>query len=214
MRHIGLGKFALATIGVVVFTAVFLFARSGITPASVSVRGYTRSDGTYVNSYSRRPPGAVAHDAPFEAVTFVTFVADAASFIWLIALCRRIGRLDHVRIFVGKIRWVDPYPKMPTPVILPTLSARARKTWQCSKCGAFIRHGDEYYYTKDQRGVGRDHTCRACRAAIEKEYPAYIERKTHYDMEMIRVRESRVLQLTQEYQRKFRRPLGNPWFYV
>tara|TARA_B100000795_G_C22728786_1_gene410533 strand:- start:37 stop:876 length:840 start_codon:yes stop_codon:yes gene_type:complete len=36
------------------------------TPYSVSVRGYNRSDGTYVSPYNRRPPGGVAHDAPYK----------------------------------------------------------------------------------------------------------------------------------------------------
>jgi hypothetical protein len=37
-----------------------------LTPYSVSVRGYYRSDGTYVGPHSRRPPGSVEHDAPYE----------------------------------------------------------------------------------------------------------------------------------------------------
>ncbi len=44
----------------------FLAARSAMTPASVHVRGYTRQDGTHVNSYNRRPPGSKAKDAPYE----------------------------------------------------------------------------------------------------------------------------------------------------
>jgi hypothetical protein len=38
-----------------------------LTPASVSVRGYYRRDGTYVRPYHRRPPGGARHDAPYEA---------------------------------------------------------------------------------------------------------------------------------------------------
>ena len=37
-----------------------------LTPYSVSVRGYYRSDGTYVRPHNRRPPGSVIHDAPYE----------------------------------------------------------------------------------------------------------------------------------------------------
>lgn len=40
-------------------------ARKHLTPYSVSVRGYYRSNGTYVRPHSRRPPGSVAHDAPY-----------------------------------------------------------------------------------------------------------------------------------------------------
>lgn len=38
-----------------------------LTPYSVSVGGYYRKDGTYVRPHSRRPPGSVAHDAPYQA---------------------------------------------------------------------------------------------------------------------------------------------------
>ena len=37
-----------------------------LTPYSVQVEGYYRSDGTYVHPYNRRPPGSVDHDLPFE----------------------------------------------------------------------------------------------------------------------------------------------------
>ena len=42
-------------------------AGSQLTPASVHVSGYSRSDGTYVHEYYRRPPGGVAHDAPYQS---------------------------------------------------------------------------------------------------------------------------------------------------
>ena len=37
-----------------------------LTPNSVSVSGYYRRDGSYVSSYSRRPPGTVNKDKPIE----------------------------------------------------------------------------------------------------------------------------------------------------
>src|SRR5207244_11684200 len=39
-----------------------------LIPASVSVSGYSRRDGTYVRPYHRRPPGGVSHDAPYERI--------------------------------------------------------------------------------------------------------------------------------------------------
>jgi hypothetical protein len=44
-----------------------------LTPYSVSVRGYYRKDGTYVRPHSRRPPGSVAHDAPYKSKSFRLF---------------------------------------------------------------------------------------------------------------------------------------------
>ncbi len=43
----------------------YLEAGRHLTPASVSVSGYYRRDGTYVRPYNRRPPGGVTHDAPY-----------------------------------------------------------------------------------------------------------------------------------------------------
>ncbi len=48
----------------------YRYAGTNLTPYSVTVRDYTRSDGTYVRSHSRRPPGGVAHDAPYERKRF------------------------------------------------------------------------------------------------------------------------------------------------
>jgi hypothetical protein len=59
----------LPVLGLAIFLASLLEYREAgrhLTPASVSVSGYYRRDGTYVGSYNRRPPGGVAHDAPYE----------------------------------------------------------------------------------------------------------------------------------------------------
>jgi len=52
-------------LAIVGFTAAADF-QSHITPASVSVSGYYRNDGTYVHGYNRRPPGSVNRDSPYE----------------------------------------------------------------------------------------------------------------------------------------------------
>jgi hypothetical protein len=41
-------------------------AKANLTPYSVHVEGYYRSDGTFVHPHNRRPPGSVDHDLPFE----------------------------------------------------------------------------------------------------------------------------------------------------
>jgi hypothetical protein len=61
----------------------YIEAGTHLTPYSVSVRGYYRNDGTYVRAYSRRPPGSVSHDAPYE---------DKSSLMgFLFALCIVVG---------------------------------------------------------------------------------------------------------------------------
>ena len=45
-----------------------------LTSYSISVRGYYRSDGTYVSPHNRRPPGSVKKDAPYELFRGFLFV--------------------------------------------------------------------------------------------------------------------------------------------
>lgn len=42
-------------------------AGTHLSAYSVNVKGYYRKDGTYINSYKRRRPGGVKHDAPYES---------------------------------------------------------------------------------------------------------------------------------------------------
>ena len=52
---------------------LWMFGCAGVTPASVFVSGFYRSDGTYVGSYNRQPPGSVANDSPFETAEWLGF---------------------------------------------------------------------------------------------------------------------------------------------
>jgi hypothetical protein len=65
-----------------------------LTPNSVTVRGYNRSDGSYVSSYTRRPPGAVYKDKPIEKE--MSKVSSLEKF-YRISLCARLGCLLHSR---------------------------------------------------------------------------------------------------------------------
>ncbi|MCK4338827.1 MAG: hypothetical protein KAW87_02410 [Candidatus Cloacimonetes bacterium] len=60
----------LLPISIIIFIiSLHFYTEAGkhLTPYSVHVRGYYRRDGTYVSSHYRRPPGSVAHDAPYES---------------------------------------------------------------------------------------------------------------------------------------------------
>jgi hypothetical protein len=52
---------------VVISASIYIRAGQHLTPYSVKVRGYYRSDGTYVRPHTRRPPGGANHDAPYES---------------------------------------------------------------------------------------------------------------------------------------------------
>lgn len=73
-----------------------------LTPYSVNVRGYYRSDGTYVRPHNRRPPGSVKHDAPYERkrmymgiLFFICLIGGGSSIIVYIEMS--IGEIDKYR---------------------------------------------------------------------------------------------------------------------
>lgn len=64
----------LVILGTLVFwksLSAYKEAGTHLTPASVSVSGYTRRDGTYVRPYNRRPSGGAIHDRPYESAMFL-----------------------------------------------------------------------------------------------------------------------------------------------
>jgi hypothetical protein len=64
----------LVVLGALIFwksLSAYQEAKTHLTPASVSVSGYTRRDGTYVRPYIRRPPGGAIHDRPYEDAMFL-----------------------------------------------------------------------------------------------------------------------------------------------
>lgn len=68
---------------VICLASLYFYIEAGqhLTPYSVHVRGYYRSDGTYVSSYQRRPPGGVAHDKPYKstrALCTIVFIFSAS----------------------------------------------------------------------------------------------------------------------------------------
>ena len=68
------GRFPAGVMCIVLCLLLESYASGKMTPASVSVSGYTRRDGTRVSGYSRRPPGSVKHDAPFQFVSCVSWI--------------------------------------------------------------------------------------------------------------------------------------------
>lgn len=71
-----------------------------LTPYSVDVRGYYRSDGTYVRPHSRRPPGSVKRDKPIKSemskVSTTMFIVSAGFYGSLAALL--IGSIDTIKL--------------------------------------------------------------------------------------------------------------------
>jgi len=142
------------------------YAQTQITPRSVSVSGYTRANGTYVAPYSRRPPGAVRHDAPYELLSVLgglVFVGGltVSAYIVYILLTRSLVDLippNHEEIALG------PPPQVEG---LPTNSAVSnRDYYSCCICSASIPIGDIYWFAGRARSPSVKRHCAACKEKL------------------------------------------------
>lgn len=142
-----------------------LYANENITTKSVSVSGYHRSDGTYVGSYSRRPPGSVQHDRPYENIKLLGIVIvgvggfTAARSVYKFLLPSPFELLPSISS--------NELVEVPRDVRVPTLRAQARKDWYCESCRAHIGCGSEYWYYKNTYS-SRSRICTLCKEALKR----------------------------------------------
>jgi hypothetical protein len=170
--------FPAGLLGSIVGIFIFLYAQSNLTPYSVHVSGYYRSNGTYVNSYTRRPPGSVKHDEPYGALLlfggFITIVGATASGISIY----RIAKVTDINLLPG-INYKSRLPEKPRDIYIPSKLAKAKSTWLCTRCRVAINPGDSYFYYGDRR---RTRFCISCRLRLMEEkhsenmkMPLYLE---------------------------------------
>jgi hypothetical protein len=167
------GIFTILPIGLVLQIggcAVNLSAHYEPTPASVSVLGYYRRDGTYVHPYHRRPPGGAQHDAPFEAAAqnkrmgggFVSLIGGIAV---AIVLVRFFATPDWD--LLPDLKYTSHLPPRPKEIEVPELAARARAFWVCSRCRQPIEPHNTYYYNRREYKY-----CVDCRDRLQREEAA------------------------------------------
>lgn len=180
-----LGGFVLLTVAV----AAIPFAQDSLTPYSVFVSGYTRSDGTQVPSYYRRPPGSVPHDEPYEVLRFFALLAFGFGTyllgkpIWVFCCAAPEALLPEP----GN---APPLPTRPEPVDNPTKQARARRDWRCMACDSPIAKGEVYRYAKVvTAGAIRRRYCDACAARLTGEHRSRRQRVREYEIALARRQE-------------------------
>jgi hypothetical protein len=155
-------------------------ASKHITPSSVSVSGYYRQDGTYVNAYHRRPPGSLAHDSPYETKETIGEIIAIIGFLG--------GGCFVYRCFFAPINDILPPVKVGETfikkVIVPPLNARARKSWVCQKCWTKINYGEVYWYIPIGSGrySERKRYCDKCHIIlVEMNKEEKIKREEQYE---------------------------------
>lgn len=98
----------LCTLGSINSCSSYINSGKHLTPYSVSVSGYYRSDGTYVRPYHRRPPGSVKHDAPYKdkqtamASLFIICIM-GGGFSIFIYVCMSKSEIEKQREIIEKI---------------------------------------------------------------------------------------------------------------
>ena len=165
----------------VVGVCMFSHAQSNLTPYSVSVRGYYRSDGTYVRPHRRRPPGSVAHDAPYGIMRLFSvpiFVAGLAATGIPIYRSKRLTDWELLPI----VRYKSSLPNRPVDVRVPRDTAKARADWYCAWCSKHIRPRDTYYYYLAQGGrySERVRFCQTCQVKLIHEHHEQTSRMAAY----------------------------------
>ena len=157
--------FPAGLLGSIIGIFLFVHAQSNLTPYSVGVRGYYRSNGTYVSSYTRRPPGSVKHDDPYEGLRlfagFIVIAGTAASGISLY----RIVKVPDIDL-LPRIDYKSHLPEKPCDILIPHKLAKARSTWLCMRCCESINPGDIYFYYGDS---WRTRFCPNCRLRLMDE---------------------------------------------
>lgn len=140
------------------------------TPKTVHVSGYYRKDGTYVDSYYRRPPGAAQRDAPYERAAqnkqFASgFVSVVGGIAVVIVLFRFFASSDWE--LLPNLKYTSHLPPKPKAIVVPTLTAQARAFWRCCRCGASIMSRDTYWYNHRASKY-----CVDCRNSLRREEAA------------------------------------------
>jgi hypothetical protein len=143
--------------------AGYQYAESNITPATVVVREYVKSDGTHVSGYNRRPPGSVPHDQPYEYIQFSAFIAILGATFWT-------GRSIYRFIGAPPLSLLPPLdpallPALPIDIVIPVKTATARKLWSREDCDTGLRPGATYSYYESGCPYTRRHRyCGPCAA--------------------------------------------------
>lgn len=154
-----------------------LSAKSELTPFSVSVSGYHRSDGTYINAYNRRPSGGARHDAPHETAALIwSLISTGGAIAVGFVLFRLFLRSDWE--LLPSIKYQSQLPNRPKSIIVPHLTVRSRSVWMCLRCRRVIHPGDIYCYSDASRDWKY---CPNCRILFVKEKAIEDEKWVAYE---------------------------------
>jgi hypothetical protein len=122
---------------------LWMFGCAGVTPSSVFVSGYYRSDGSYVSSYNRRPLGSVARDSPFETAEWLGFFLVCSGVY--VQVAKDSARDTSMRRYRGFPERIAEIPDEVELVPVPTNRGVAESDWRCEGCNRPFGNGTPYW---------------------------------------------------------------------
>jgi hypothetical protein len=160
------------------------YYKSFLTPYSVTVNGYSRTDGTIIKSYKRRPPGSVSHDKPFKReikklevkikIIYIIFIVSILVFVFylyieVISFKKTFDNYIHIQI-VSKIHFDFNVLSNKPPNVINRLISRhsISKTYYCIYCKRLIRN-DEFHHSNLSKH-GPKKTCLNCMVKMELKF--------------------------------------------
>ena len=160
------------------------YNESYLTPYSVSVSGYSRSDGSYVKPYKRRPPGSVSHDKPYEnkitslrvKIKFIYIFFTVSFLLFLFYLYKKIinskelfENYIHTQI-ISKLNFDFNSISNKPPNLINRLISRysSSKTYYCVYCKRSI--GKEEFHHSNLSKSSPKKTCFNCMVKMELKF--------------------------------------------
>ena len=140
------------------FTEI-LDARKNLTSRSVSVRGYYRNDETYVQSYTRRPPGGAKHDSPFEVriskyilLAIVGIGVSGIGFVLFFSITSQSLTKEFMQRGIDKIKFKVDLPRKPYNLINMNISVHGfYKNYRCDQCDRLISNAEFHVSDRKKR---------------------------------------------------------------
>jgi hypothetical protein len=180
-------RFIAGLVMAILGVGVMIVARGNITPASVFVRAYTRSDGTSVSAYSRRPRGAAQRHRPYETA-YTLGLGLLVGGLYLGFRPLRLFLKARPEVLLPPLLDVPTLPEPPLRPVNPTVSARARRPWKCHRCGEQMSSEMSYFFPKPRRKQrSRTRYCQQCAQKLVTEAKQFPDRLREYEAEHLRV---------------------------
>ena len=204
LKQIGITKFVLTYFGLLMCIVLFIFGSTQLTTKSEYVSGYTRSNGTHVNSYYRRPSGGAIHDAPYESLSLASGIGSFVLGIIGFSLFKSFKEFNVEEHFKKNLKYIDELPKNDyTEINVPTISIKPKKDWICSRYKKVILAGTLYYCFNNESQSNHRHVCEKCTNELIVLKIENNKQKQEYNKRLAEIKAKREYQYICEYKKQF-----------